>query len=68
MKTRTSMLHLGLIALFVAVSISRSMAYDHDKTGWIDDKHQHHPFITHDSHKGYWDKDKSGAKVFIKID
>jgi hypothetical protein len=56
-----------LVALFVAVGAGRTMAYDHDDKGWFDDQHQHHAFIQHNGHQGYWDHDKSGAQIFINI-
>jgi hypothetical protein len=56
-----------LVALFVAVGAGRTMAYDHDDKGWFDNQHQHHAFIQHNGHQGYWDHDKSGAQIFINI-
>ena len=56
-----------LVAVFIAVGAGRSMAYDHDSSGWFDEHHQHHAFIQNNGHRGYWDHDKSGAKVFISI-
>ena len=56
-----------LVALFIAVGAGRTMAYDHDDKGWFDNQHQHHAFIQHNGHQGYWDHDKSGAQIFINI-
>jgi hypothetical protein len=56
-----------LVALFIAVGAGRTMAYDHDDTGWFDEHHNHHAFIQHNGHQGYWDHDKSGAQIFINI-
>jgi hypothetical protein len=56
-----------LVALFIAVGAGRTMAYDHDDTGWFDEHHNHHAFIQHNGHQGYWDHDKSGATIFINI-
>ena len=56
-----------LVALFVAVGAGRAMAYDHDDKGWFDNQHNHHAFIQHNGHQGYWDHDKSGAQIFINI-
>jgi hypothetical protein len=67
MKTN-NMLVLGLIALLGAMSAGSSMAYDHDNKGWYDSNHHRHAFISHNHHRGYWDHDKSGAKIFINVD
>jgi hypothetical protein len=56
-----------LAVLFIAVSPGRTLAYDHDDKGWFDENHQHHPFIQHSGHQGYWDHDKSGAQIFINV-
>jgi hypothetical protein len=56
-----------LVALFVAVGAGRTMAYDHDDSGWFDEHHNHHSFIQHNGHRGYWDHDRSGAQIFINI-
>ena len=56
-----------LAVLFVAVAAGTAQAYDHDKTGWFDDNHHHHSFTHHNGHRGYWDHDKSGAKIFITV-
>ena len=57
-----------LVAALVVASAGKSFAhYDHDDKGWIDEKHQHHPFVHHNGHRGYWDKDDSGARIFIQI-
>ena len=57
----------ALVLLFIAVGASRTLAYDHDDKGWFDDQHHHHSFIHHNGHRGYWDHDKSGAKIFITV-
>ena len=56
-----------LVSLFIAVGAGRALAYDHDSTGWFDNQHQHHAFIQHNGHRGYWDHNQSGAQVFINI-
>jgi hypothetical protein len=53
--------------ILVAVSFGAASAYDHDKTGWYDDNHHHHSFSHHNGHRGYWDHDKGGARVFITV-
>jgi hypothetical protein len=58
---------LALVAFILAVGAGRTLAYDHDDKGWIDDQHHHHNFIHHGGHRGYWDHDKSGAKIFINV-
>jgi hypothetical protein len=58
---------LILAVLFVTVSAGRTLAYDHDSNGWYDEHHHHHGFIHHHGHRGYWDHDNSGARVFINI-
>jgi hypothetical protein len=63
----THLLPSILAVLFIAISAARVLAYDHDDKGWIDNQHQHHPFVQHSGHRGYWDHDKSGARVFINI-
>lgn len=67
MKKHTNMLVLALVTLFVALSAGYSMAYEHDSKGWFDEHHHHHAFIKHNGHRGYWDHDKHGAKVFITV-
>ena len=68
MKTIRKNLVLSILAvLFIAVSAGRTLAYDHDDTGWFDEHHNHHEFIQNNGHKGYWDHDKSGAQIFINI-
>ena len=54
-------------ALLVTATAGIASAYDHDKTGWFDDHHHHHSFTRHNGHRGYWDHDKSGAKIFITV-
>ena len=34
-----------LVGLFIAAGAGRTLAYDHDKTGWFDSEHHHHLFI-----------------------
>lgn len=61
MKTIKRNLILSILAVtFIAAGTGRTLAYDHDKTGWFDEHHQHQPFIQHSGHQGYWDHDKSG--------
>jgi hypothetical protein len=57
----------ALVALFIVVGAGRTMAYDHDDNGWFDEHHNHHAFVQHNGHRGYWDHDKSGVLVFINI-
>jgi hypothetical protein len=56
-----------VVALFIVVGAGRTVAYDHDGTGWFDEHHNHHDFIQHNGHRGYWDHDKSGVQIFINI-
>ena len=56
-----------LAAVVLSASASVAMAYDHDDKGWFDDQHHHHSFTHHNGHRGYWDHDKSGAKIFITV-
>jgi hypothetical protein len=56
-----------LVALFIAVGASRTLAYDHDDKGWFDNQHQHHPFVHHNGHQGYWDHDKNGLSIFVNV-
>jgi hypothetical protein len=68
MKSIQSLLVRSTLAAFlVAVSFGAASAYDHDKTGWFDDNHHHHSFSHHNGHRGYWDHDKGGARVFITV-
>jgi len=68
MTTIQKNLVLSILAvLFIAISAGRTLAYDHDTTGWFDEHHNHHPFIQHNGHQGYWDHDKSGVQIFINI-
>jgi hypothetical protein len=56
-----------LAVLFIAVGAGRALAYDHDNSGWFDANHHHHAFVHHGGHRGYWDQDQTGARVFISI-
>jgi hypothetical protein len=68
MKTiQKTLIPSALAVLLITAGASRALAYDHDNTGWFDEHHQHHAFIQNNGHRGYWDHDKSGAKVFISI-
>ena len=64
---KSAFLPFTLVTLFVAVSAGNSLAYEHDKTGYFDEHHTHHDFIHHGGHRGYYDHDKSGARVFIRV-
>jgi len=66
-NTRKSLLPSLLALLFLAGGVGRALAYDHDNRGWIDNHHRHHAFIHHGGHRGYWDHDHSGARVFINV-
>jgi hypothetical protein len=68
MKTiKRNLLLSTLAVLFMAVGAGRALAYDHDDSGWFDAHHQHHPYDHHDGHRGYWDHDQTGARIFISI-
>jgi hypothetical protein len=56
-----------LVAALATISAGAASAYDHDKTGWFDNDHHHHAFVRHHGHRGYWDHDRNGARVFITI-
>jgi hypothetical protein len=56
-----------LVVLFIAVGAGRTLAYDHDRTGWFDAHHHHQPFVQHGGHRGYWDHNQSGALIFIRV-
>jgi hypothetical protein len=56
-----------LAILFITGTAARTLAYDHDDKGWYDNSHHHHPFVQHGGHRGYWDHDKGGAKIFITV-
>jgi hypothetical protein len=67
MKTiQKNLLPSALAILFIAVGAGRTLAYDHDEKGWLDE-HHHHVFIQHSGHRGYWDHDKGGVRIFINI-
>jgi len=68
MKTTYKNLLPSILAiLFIAVGAGRVLAYDHDDKGWFDSQHHHHAFVHHNGHRGYWDHDNSGARIFINI-
>ena len=56
-----------LAGVLVMVGVGTASAYDHDNSGWFDEHHAHHKFIHHNGHRGYWDHNKSGAKIFINV-
>jgi hypothetical protein len=61
-------LALSIMAVFfIAAGASRALAYNHDDKGWFDEHHNHHPFIQHNGHQGYWDHNKRGSRIFINI-
>ena len=64
---QNNLIRSALVVLFIAVGASRTLAYDHDDTGWFDNQHHHHAFIQHNGHRGYWNHDQSGAQIFINI-
>jgi hypothetical protein len=64
---KTYLLRSILVSLFIAVSAGRTLAYDHDSNGWFDNNHHHHAFIQHGGHRGYWDQNQSGGRIFISI-
>ena len=67
-KTTNIILLVALVAAFILTSTGRSLAhYDHDKTGWFDEHHQHHAYIQHNGHRGYWDTNDKGVKIFVNI-
>lgn len=68
MKTiQEKLIRSTLVVLFIAVGSGCALAYQHDNKGWFDNQHRHHPFVQHSGHRGYWDHDSRGAKVFINI-
>jgi hypothetical protein len=68
MKNKTAnLLPSMMAALFIAIGAGRVLAYDHDDKGWFDSQHHHHSFVHHNGHRGYWDHDNSGARIFINI-
>lgn len=67
-NTTKTLLFAALVAAFITAGTARSLAhYDHDDKGWFDEHHQHHDFIKHNGHRGYWDHDEKGSRIFIKI-
>jgi hypothetical protein len=57
-----------LAAALVIGSVGTVSAhYTHDSKGWYDENHHRHSFVTHNGHKGYWDKNDSGIWAFIRI-
>jgi hypothetical protein len=67
MKTKTIVLTL-LTTAFLVAGAGRSLAhYDHDDKGWFDEHHHHHAFLMHNGHRGYWDTDDKGVKIFVNI-
>jgi hypothetical protein len=61
------LLQSTLVVLFIAAGAARTLAYDHDDKGWFDSQHHHHGFVHHGGHRGYWDHDNNGARIFINI-
>lgn len=56
-----------LALLFITASAAPILAYDHDDKGWYDSHHHRHAFSHHNGHRGYWDHDNSGARIFISV-
>ena len=68
MKMTKPILLFALVAALVVGSTGKVLAhYDHDDKGWFDEHHHHHVFILHEGHRGYWDHDDHGVRVFINI-
>jgi hypothetical protein len=76
MKTINLPRVLALAAIFTAVSWAATGtsfaddhhdAWSHDKTGYWDTRGEHHAFVMHENHHGYWRED-SGTRIFINID
>jgi len=40
---------------------------DHDKTGYWDANQQHHAYVMHNNHRGYWDQ-RNGAHIWVNVD
>ena len=43
-------------------------AWSHDKDGYWDNHGEHHAFIEHENHHGYWRQNDNGTRIFINID
>ncbi len=57
-----------LVAVLVAAGFGTASAhYTHDKKGWYDENHHRHAFVTHNGHRGFWDKNDHGIWAFISI-
>jgi hypothetical protein len=69
MKKTTKPILLAALALaFIVGGAGKALAhYDHDDKGWYDEHHHQHAFIMHGGHRGYWDNDKHGDRIFISI-
>jgi hypothetical protein len=63
---------LAAVTVLAAASITQLRAddhngpYQHDQTGYWDEHHVHHAYVTHNNHRGYWDT-RSGTRVFISL-
>ncbi len=68
MKTNRKLSTSVLLLAFALAAAGPCFAhYDHDDKGWYDEHHVRHDFIMHEGHRGYWDTDDKGAKIFINI-
>ena len=57
-----------IAAVLVAGSASFACAhYEHDDRGWYDSNHHRHAYTNYHGHRGYWDHNDSGARIFIRI-
>jgi hypothetical protein len=67
-NTTKPILLLALATALIVGGAGKALAhYDHDDKGWFDEHHNHHAFIMHEGHRGYWDTDDHGVKIFINI-
>lgn len=66
--THPLLLRSSLAIVLASVGVGTASAhYTHDQKGWYDENHHRHDYVTHNGHKGYWDKNGKGIWAFIRI-
>lgn len=65
---KSLLLSSAIAAVLLFVGTGSSWAhYDHDHSGWYDEHHHHHAYTHYHGHRGYWDRNDSGARIWISI-
>lgn len=77
---KTTVLSRGVVAAVAASVLSFTAgaafadnvvvhdAWSHDRDGYWDAHHEHHAYIMHENHRGFWRENPNGTRIFVNID